>query len=121
MLALLLALPLLLVLVLFAVSNTAPVELQFWPFDFAWQVPLAGAVLGAALLAFLLGALLAWGSGLRHRAQARKLRNAARLLEAELADLRARDAKPVHNTASAAAQPGAAQPGTALAPATHHA
>jgi uncharacterized integral membrane protein len=111
-LALILALPLLLVLVLFAVSNTAPVELQFWPFDFAWQVPLAGAVLGAALLAFLLGALLAWGSGLRHRAEARRMRNAARLLEAEVAELRAQQAKPVPNTAP---------PGTALAPAPQHA
>ncbi|RKK03076.1 DUF1049 domain-containing protein [Pseudoroseomonas wenyumeiae] len=112
MLALILALPLLLVLVLFAVSNTAPVELQFWPFDVAWQVPLAGAVLGAALLAFLLGALLAWGSGLRHRAEARRMRNAARLLEAEVAELRAQQAVPVPNTAP---------PGTALAPAPHHA
>ncbi|MBC9180068.1 lipopolysaccharide assembly protein LapA domain-containing protein [Pseudoroseomonas ludipueritiae] len=112
MLALILALPLLLVLVLFAVSNTVPVDLQFWPFDFAWQVPLAGAVLGAALLAFLLGALLAWGSGLRYRAEARRMRNAARLLEAEVAELRAQQAKPVPNSAPT---------GTALVPAPHHA
>jgi uncharacterized integral membrane protein len=113
-LALLLAAPLLLILVLFAVSNTAPVALQFWPFDIAWEMPLAGAVLGAAFLAFLLGALLAWGSGLHYRARARKLQHAARLLEAELADLRGRQATPVPNTAPAVT-------GTALAPAPHHA
>jgi uncharacterized integral membrane protein len=111
MLALILALPLLLVLVLFAVSNTEPVALHLWPFDLAWVLPLAGAVLGAALLAFLLGALLAWGSGLRYRARARQLQNAARLLEAELADLRAREAQPVANVAAPAATPG-----TTLAP-----
>jgi putative membrane protein len=111
MLPLLLAAPLLLVLVLFAISNTAPVDLRLWPFDIAWELPLAGAVLGAALLAFLLGALLAWGTGLRHRARAKKLQHAARLLEAELADLRARQATPVPNTATVTS--------TALAPAEH--
>ncbi|MBC9207932.1 DUF1049 domain-containing protein [Roseomonas aerophila] len=110
MLRILLAAPLLLVLVLFAISNTGPVDLRFWPFDLAWQMPLAGAVLGAAFLAFLLGALLAWGTGLRHRARAKQLQRAARLLEAELADLRARQATPVVNTASGQ---------TALVPATH--
>lgn len=115
-LVLIITLPLLLLLVLFAVSNTGPVDLRLWPFDFAWQVPLAGAVLGAALLAFLLGALVAWGSGLRYRAQARKMRNAARLLEAELAEMRAKQATVVPNAANPAPVPG-----TALAPAAHHA
>lgn len=107
MLRILLAAPLLLVLVLFAISNTGPVDLRFWPFDFAWQMPLAGAVLGAALLAFLLGALLAWGTGLRYRARARQLQRAARLLEAELADLRAKQATAVPNTALATTAPHA--------------
>ncbi len=118
MLALILALPLLLLLVLFAISNTAPVSLQLWPFDLSWVLPLAGAVLGASLLAFLLGALLAWGSGLRYRAQARQLRRAAGLLEAELAELRAQQAVPVAST-SVASQP--VTPGNALAPLRHSA
>jgi uncharacterized integral membrane protein len=113
MLALILALPLLLLLVLFAISNTEPVALHLWPFDLAWVLPLAGAVLLAALLAFLLGALLAWGSGLRYRAQARQLRHAATLLEAELAELRAKQAVPV------ASQP--VTPGNSLAPLSHSA
>ncbi|MBO1073015.1 LapA family protein [Roseomonas marmotae] len=112
MLALLLAAPLLLLLVLFAISNTAPVELQLWPFDFVWQLPLAGAVLGAAFLAFLLGAVLAWGSGLHYRARAHQLQNAARLLEAEVSELRAQQATQVPNT-----QATPVSAGTALAPA----
>ncbi|HWX50706.1 MAG TPA: lipopolysaccharide assembly protein LapA domain-containing protein [Roseomonas sp.] len=79
---------LLLVLVLFAISNTMPVALQLWPFDLSWEVPLAGAVLGAAALAFLLGALLTWGSALHYRRRARRMQRAAQLLEAELAELR---------------------------------
>lgn len=106
MFALILALPLLLVLVLFAVSNADPVSLHLWPFDLVWVVPLAGAVLGAALLAFLLGAVLAWGAGLRFRAQARQLRRANERLEAELTELRAQKAVPVAN----------APAGTSLAP-----
>ncbi|HWL81135.1 MAG TPA: lipopolysaccharide assembly protein LapA domain-containing protein [Roseomonas sp.] len=92
---------LLLVLVLFAVSNTMPVALQLWPFDVSWEVPLAGAVLGAAALAFLLGALLAWGSALHYRRRARRMQRAAQLLEAELAEIRARQdaANPVPSTA----------------------
>ncbi|MCI0756743.1 lipopolysaccharide assembly protein LapA domain-containing protein [Teichococcus vastitatis] len=81
---------LLLLLVLFAISNTAPVLLQLWPFDLTWQVPLAGAVLGAAAIAFAVGALLAWGGALRYRLRARKMQRAAQLLEAELAEMRAR-------------------------------
>lgn len=100
---------LLLVLVLFAISNPQPVALQFWPFDLAWEVPLAGAVLGAAALAFLLGAVLAWGGALRYRRRARKMQRAAQLLEAEVAELRAR-----HEPAPIV--PGVtAKPGTALA------
>ncbi len=82
---------LLLLLVLFAISNTAPVALLLWPFDLAWEVPLAGAVLGAAALAFILGALVAWGGALHYRRRARKMQRAAQLLEAELAELRAKE------------------------------
>ncbi|KAA2213833.1 lipopolysaccharide assembly protein LapA domain-containing protein [Teichococcus oryzae] len=90
LIGLLLTALLLLLLVLFAISNTQPVMLQFWPFDLTWQVPLAAAVLGAAAIAFALGALLAWGGALRYRLRARKMQRAAQLLEAELAELRAR-------------------------------
>ena len=38
---LLIGLPLLLLLVLFALSNTAPVRLGLWPTDYALQLPLS--------------------------------------------------------------------------------
>jgi uncharacterized integral membrane protein len=94
LLAFLFVAPLLLLLVLFAISNPQPAQLLLWPFDLAWEVPLAGAVLGAAALAFLLGALLAWGGALRYRRRARRMQRAAQLLEAEVATLRARTAPP---------------------------
>jgi len=102
---------LLLLLVLFAISNPMPVPLQLWPFDLSWEVPLAGAVLGAAALAFLLGALLAWGSALHFRRRANKMQRAAQLLEAELAEMRAREE-------AARPAPGVPSASTALAP-TH--
>ncbi|MCQ4162675.1 LapA family protein [Roseomonas sp. GC11] len=92
---------LLLLLVLFAISNTAPVSLLLWPLDLAWEVPLAGAVLGGAAIGFVLGALIAWGGALHYRRRARKMQRAAQLLEAELADIRGKHAETVPGTALA--------------------
>ncbi len=81
---LLLAAPFLLILVLFALSNTAPVALGFWPTDLALRLPLSLAVLAAMAIAFVAGGLLVWGEALRQRRRARRAENAARLLEARL-------------------------------------
>ncbi len=85
-----LLLPLIVVLVLFGLSNRQPVSLKLWPFDLAWDVPLSAAVLIIAAVAFLVGAVIAWAAGLQHRSRARRLEDANRGLEAELAQLRAR-------------------------------
>ena len=90
-----LLLPLLILLVLFGLSNKQEVALRLWPFDLAWVVPLSVAVLLIAGLAFLLGALTAWVASLPHRRRARRVEEAARLLEAELAEHRAAAAKQV--------------------------
>ncbi|MBX6740604.1 MAG: LapA family protein [Acetobacteraceae bacterium] len=90
-----LLLPLLVVLILFGLSNREEVALRLWPFDLAWVVPLSVAVLIIAALAFLFGAGIAWATSLPHRRRARKLEEAARLLEAELAEYRSREAKAV--------------------------
>ena len=95
MLRLILLLPVIVVLVLFGLSNREEVLLHLWPFDLAWAVPLSVAVLLIAGLAFLFGALTAWAASLPHRRRARKLEEAARLLEAELAEHRAAAAKQV--------------------------
>ena len=86
---------LLLVLVLFALSNTAPVPVRFWPFDLAWETPLAVAVLSVSAFAFLLGALVTWMASLGARRRARRLAQTVRQLESELAQLRAQVARQV--------------------------
>ncbi|UFN51240.1 lipopolysaccharide assembly protein LapA domain-containing protein [Roseomonas sp. OT10] len=95
--------PLLLVLVLFALSNTDPVAVRFWPFDLAWVTPLAVAVLSVSALAFLLGATVAWAAALPARRRARSLAGRNRRLEAEVEELRAELAKPVNAPSGAPA------------------
>jgi lipopolysaccharide assembly protein A len=87
---LLIALPLLLLLVLFALSNRQPVPLRFWPTDYSLVLPLSLAVLGGMAVAFLAGGLLAWVSALTQRRRARRAEQSVRLLEAQVQELKAR-------------------------------
>ena len=86
----LLAAPLLLLLVLFALSNSQPVRLGLWPTDLSLQLPLSIAVLVAMGGAFLLGALMLWVEALAARRRARRAEYAQRLLEAQVQELKAR-------------------------------
>lgn len=95
MLRWILLLPLLVILILFGLSNREEVFLRLWPFDLAWAVPLSVAILVFSALFFILGATIAWAAGLTHRARARRAEEAARLLEAEVAEYRAAAAKQV--------------------------
>jgi uncharacterized integral membrane protein len=85
--------PLLVLLALFALSNPQDVEIRLWPFDLAWVSPLGIAVLLMAAIAFLIGAAIAWASALPVRRRAARIEQAAKLLEAELAALRAKEAQ----------------------------
>jgi uncharacterized integral membrane protein len=87
---LLIGLPVLLLLVLFALSNTAAVRLHLWPTDFALELPLSLAVLGATAIAFLAGGTTVWVSELAQRRRARRAEHAVRLLEAQVQELKAR-------------------------------
>ena len=87
---LLIALPLLLLLVLFALSNRQPVSLHIWPTDYAATLPLSLAVLGSMAVAFLAGGLLVWVSELVQRRRARRAEQTVRLLEAQVQELKAR-------------------------------
>ena len=89
MLRLIALLPLLAIIVLFALSNGQIVQVRLWPFDIAWEASLSVVVLIAAAISFLLGALVAWGSALPARRRARQLERAGRLLESELDVLKA--------------------------------
>jgi putative membrane protein len=85
---------LLLLLVLFALSNSQPVRLGLWPTDFSISPPLSLAMLVAMAAAFLLGAVLLWIDAVGARRRARRAEYAQRLLEAEVQGLKARMALP---------------------------
>ena len=95
MLRWLLIAPLLIVLILFAVSNQQPVGVSLWPFDLTWQAPLATVVLLFAAVAFLLGAFVSWAAGGPARRRARARIREGEAAQAELNTLRAREAKRV--------------------------
>jgi lipopolysaccharide assembly protein A len=87
---LLLAVPFLVVLVAFALSNQQPVTVGLWPFDGSLQVPLSIAVLVPMGVSFFLGALLLWFSAVSARRQARRAERKALRVDAEASELRRR-------------------------------
>ncbi|MBV9811412.1 MAG: DUF1049 domain-containing protein [Acetobacteraceae bacterium] len=104
MLRLIVAIPLLIILVLFALSNRQPVDLAFWPTDYVLTgVPLAIAILIGAAIAFFLGALILWFALLAAKGRAARAERARRMLEEQVRELKAR---PV---------PATTRPGTAVA------
>ena len=91
----LLAIPLLILLVAFALSNQQPVRVGLWPTDIQLDVPLSVAVLVAAFLFFLVGAFMTWTTALAQRARARQAERAVRQLEAQVDALRVRPSLPM--------------------------
>lgn len=87
----LIALPFVLLLVLFALSNTAPVRLMLWPTDLLLTAPLSLAILIGMALAFLLGAGLVWFAELGQRRRARRAEHTIRLLEEQITRLSTRE------------------------------
>lgn len=92
MLRLLFAAPVVLVIVLFALSNRHLVQLGIWPTDVSIELPIALAILVPAAAAFLLGAVLMWFTAIGQRRRAGRAERRADLLAADLAKLR--DAPP---------------------------
>jgi lipopolysaccharide assembly protein A len=84
----------LLVLVVFALSNRQIASFAFWPTDFALNAPLGIAVLVCAAVAFLAGAFVAWVGAVAQRRRARRAEAQVRLLEAQVVELKARVAAP---------------------------
>ena len=83
------AAPFLLLLVLFALSNTAPVKLGLWPTDYAMEIPTSAAILGGMAIAFLAGAFVVWIGELGQRRRARRAEQAVKLLEEQVRGLKA--------------------------------
>ncbi len=91
---LLIALPFLLLLILFALSNRTPVHLGLWPTDYALELPLSLAVLAAMAIAFIAGGALVWLSAIAQRRRARRAEHAVRRLEEQVLELKARHPQP---------------------------
>ena len=95
MLRTLIALPFLVVLILFALSNPQPVTLTIWPTDLKLATPLSAAVLVTAAAAFLLGSLFVWIPALGTRRRARRFERATRRLEDQVVSLKKKlDSRP---------------------------
>jgi uncharacterized integral membrane protein len=86
----LIALPFLLLLVLFALSNPQTVYVGIWPTGYGLETPLSAAILVGMGVAFLFGALLVWISELGQRRRARRAEHYARALEEQLRELNSR-------------------------------
>jgi putative membrane protein len=83
--------PLLLLMVLFALTNTEPVRLGLFPLGhLPFEIPASVAILGAMAIGFFLGGLRLWFTALYHRRAARRAEDAVRLLEAKHRELQAR-------------------------------
>jgi uncharacterized integral membrane protein len=94
MLKYIIAIPLLVILVAFALSNTEIVHLRLWPTDYTLDVALSVAVLVAMGVAFLIGALLLWFAAIGANGRARRAERALARVQAELDRLRAQQAVP---------------------------
>jgi uncharacterized integral membrane protein len=86
MLRLIPALILILILVLFALTNRQDVTLGFWPTDYTAEVPLSVAVLVGMAVAFFLGAAMVWIDKLGLRRRARRAEAAVIRLKAQLTE-----------------------------------
>ena len=81
----LIALPLIVVVVLFAVTHTEKVPVSINPFESAVEYPLYVVALGFLAVGFLLGAMIAWISMSKLRRENRARGKKIKKLEKELA------------------------------------
>lgn len=88
----LVAIPLIVILVAFALSNQQEIQLGLWPTDIVISLPLSVAVLVAAGVFFIVGGFMTWTTALGARARARTAERTVRQLEAQLEAMRARPA-----------------------------
>ena len=86
----LITIPLLVLAVLFAVSNMESVTLSLWPLPFQLQTALFVLVLLTLLIGFLAGGFVVWGGARRHKLAVKRATRRVNELTAELADSRAR-------------------------------
>jgi uncharacterized integral membrane protein len=66
--------PIVILVLWFAVSNLGPITLRLWPFPFDLTMPIAVLTLVQLFIGFLLGAIVTW-IGDRHRRRENRLLN----------------------------------------------
>lgn len=71
--------------VLFAVSNRAPVVVEVWPFPYRLELSLYALILLAVFIGFLVGMMTSWLMGGKRRRELKALRQETRDLQASLA------------------------------------
>ena len=103
----LLAVPVLIILVAFALCIRQVVQLGLWPTDIVVNAPLSITILVASGLFFIVGALMTWGAGMVTASRARHAERTVRQLEAEVRALRAQPRSAAAGTAMALPPPGA--------------
>ncbi|MBX9635868.1 MAG: LapA family protein [Magnetospirillum sp.] len=80
----LLALPIVVLAMVFAVANRHELRLELWPLPWVLDLPVYLAVLGALVLGMVIGAVAMWLSGHRARTNASHQRRRAESLERQL-------------------------------------
>ncbi len=73
----------LVLIVIFALSNKQRVILGFWPTGYTWETPLSVAVLVVAAVFFIGGALLGSSGAMAARRRARRAEARLRVIEAQ--------------------------------------
>ena len=83
----LLTLPLILMLLVFALSNRDTATLSFWPFDLAVSLPLSFMLVACLLLGLLLGGFTVWLGDLKYKMEAHRLRHEVTNLNRQILSL----------------------------------
>ena len=86
------ALMVVVVVALFAISNYGVVTVSIWPVPYVLDLPLYAVVLAGVFIGFVAGSVLTWFSGHKWRREARAKARDAERLERELAALDERQA-----------------------------
>jgi uncharacterized integral membrane protein len=108
--------PVMLVVVVFALANRHAAMLRFWPFPWSTELPIYVIVLCCLLVGFLVGAAFAWLSAGPRRRRARETAERARELARQVAELKRQNAAQLQAAQLQAAQAAAAAPALAGQP-----
>ena len=84
------AVPVALIVIAFAVANRAPAVVRFDPLPYALDIPIWAIAIGAIAFGFVLGAVIKWIFGAKWRSLALRSRRRVRVLEREVSTLRNR-------------------------------